>query len=112
MKKRNKKIWIEALRSGKFKQGRGTLYKDGKHCCLGVAYDVLVHGDWVDDEYDRWCIPHIGNSGYDERDELPGYIRRKLGISPDRMQTLISMNDNGHSFNEIADWIEENMKGV
>lgn len=36
MNKEIKKLWIEALRSGKYKQGKGKLKRDGKYCCLGV----------------------------------------------------------------------------
>ena len=33
--------WLEALRSGKYQQGRGTLRDaDNKFCCLGVLLDV------------------------------------------------------------------------
>jgi hypothetical protein len=34
--------WIEALRSGRFKQGRGSL-RDAhdNHCCLGVACELF-----------------------------------------------------------------------
>lgn len=39
--KRNRKKWIQALRSGKFKQGMNYLEKNGKHCCLGVACRVI-----------------------------------------------------------------------
>jgi hypothetical protein len=28
--------WLAALRSGKYKQGRGQLQHSGKYCCLGV----------------------------------------------------------------------------
>lgn len=35
--------WIDALRSGKFKQGRGRLRipHEDRHCCLGVACVLL-----------------------------------------------------------------------
>jgi len=42
MKLEVKKLWIEALRSGKYEQGRGALNKDGKFCCLGVLCDLAV----------------------------------------------------------------------
>lgn len=31
-----KKLWVKALRSNEFKQGRGYLEKDNKYCALGV----------------------------------------------------------------------------
>lgn len=33
--------WIEALKSGKYVQGTGQLYRNGKHCCLGVLGEVV-----------------------------------------------------------------------
>lgn len=45
MKSTDKKVWTSALRSGEFKQGDGCLiendYGQTKHCCLGVAAEVL-----------------------------------------------------------------------
>lgn len=42
MKPEHKKAWIDALRSGEYKQGKGVLYnkKDNTYCCLGVLYEV------------------------------------------------------------------------
>lgn len=36
----NREAWLNALRSGEFKQGQGNLLKNGKYCCLGVAAEV------------------------------------------------------------------------
>lgn len=36
MKPEIKKLWIEDLRSGKFKQGTGKLQSNGEHCCLDL----------------------------------------------------------------------------
>ena len=37
-----KKKWIEALRSGKYKQGKNRLHRaeDNSYCCLGVLCEV------------------------------------------------------------------------
>lgn len=32
----DKRLWVEALRSGEFKQQRGTLGRDNYLCCIGV----------------------------------------------------------------------------
>jgi hypothetical protein len=34
--------WIEALDSGKYKQGIGALQDENKYCCLGVACRILI----------------------------------------------------------------------
>ena len=52
MKKELKEAWIEALRSGEYKQGVGALCEEVKevktYCCLGVLADI--------------CGPHIDES--------------------------------------------------
>ena len=45
--KKNMRIWVKALRSGKFKQGRGALHTiettdEQTFCCLGVACEVAI----------------------------------------------------------------------
>jgi hypothetical protein len=45
MNKKIKKLWVEALKSGDYKQGKNCLYikdNDGKetYCCLGVLCDL------------------------------------------------------------------------
>jgi len=45
MQKYYKDLWIQALRSGKYKQGRGYLKyildKEGFYCCLGVLEEIV-----------------------------------------------------------------------
>ena len=53
----HRKLWIEALRSGKYAQAKGALKqnanqrtldenRDTKYCCLGVACDISGMGQW------------------------------------------------------------------
>jgi hypothetical protein len=42
MKHQIKKRWVEALRSGKYKQGKDYLCRDGDFCCLGVLCELAV----------------------------------------------------------------------
>jgi hypothetical protein len=38
----NHRVWLAALRSGKYKQGKGELHSlNGEMCCLGVYDDYL-----------------------------------------------------------------------
>lgn len=41
MNEKIKKKWVDALRSGKYKQGREQLRDGDKFCCLGVLCEVL-----------------------------------------------------------------------
>jgi hypothetical protein len=96
--KADKAIWLEALRSGKYKQGVGQLRRTKlngsfEYCCLGVANDVLnlgVRGGcatlWSEDDKHRLLL------------------ERKMQV------TLWRMNDLEHmSFAAIADYIEANI---
>lgn len=41
MKAEDKARWLEALRSGEYKQTDGALRVDGAYCCLGVLQTIL-----------------------------------------------------------------------
>lgn len=104
-----KKRWLKALRSGRRKQGRGTLcrnYSSGPlYCCLGVA--LAIEGQ----------LKMCNGTGYDKDDkryETPGMLRNKflkqIGMSRAAMNKLISLNDDlNYSFKGIADWVERNL---
>lgn len=53
----NIRLWVDALRSGKFTQGRGVLYDRnlGRYCCLGVANVVAFEAGDV--EACSWQYP-------------------------------------------------------
>lgn len=100
------KKWIEALRSGKYKQGRGFLKKDNCFCCLGVACEIFkeeLNLEVTDDEYD--C----------SNDYLPLKVVKFLNlvsdsganVDPNIDMTLVMLNDDmGMSFEEIANELE------
>lgn len=113
--KENIRKWVDALRSGEFKQTTGRLRNDaGEYCCLGVACEVAIK-DGID------LVPF--DDGY-LRPELLGYtggtmpvaVREWLGLSGDPIigtgefglpLSAISTNDShGWSFDQIADAIE------
>ena len=107
-----KKIWVEALRSGEYKQGRGALCveTDGetRYCPLGVAYDVLAEKDWV------WTSFSPSRSGWGtergENGRLDVSIPDSIGLGFSYQDELIEMNDGQKlTFEKIADWIEENL---
>jgi hypothetical protein len=88
--------WIEALRSGKYRQQRsGGMYdpETDSHCCLNVARVALGLGGANDGYLDQ-----------DETDKLRLYSRpgspKALGGS------LAALNDLGSTFTEIADLLE------
>ena len=80
--------WVEALRSGKYKQGRRRLYFAGEYCCLGVL--SVLRGDSLDQlQYPDPVMTRENIAEcYNRNDGTDNYVR--------------------HSFLEIADWLEGN----
>jgi hypothetical protein len=102
-----RKKWIEALRSGRFKQGRTALRTGDKYCCLGVACEIAglsgVRGK-------NGIYTYNGRIEY-----VPLELQRALGLysqdgapRPDcENPALTFMNDNMRAtFNEIATALE------
>lgn len=110
--------WVEALRSGDYKQGKGALRDiNGNYCCLGVACEIS--GVVTLREREDHPIPlYVSNT--DENDVsasiLPAAVKDWLGIdfgNPDvaddhgRVHTLATWNDVEEAdFDKIADLIE------
>jgi len=89
--------WIEALRSGKYKQGRFKLRtRDDCYCCLGVLCDVSNISEW---EVNGSSYSYDGALSF-----LPPSLWSQL--TPEERDYLMQMNDRGDmSFPIIADWI-------
>ncbi len=105
----NIKLWIKALRSGRFKQGRGMLAPKDLFCCLGVACEVAIENDVTAKK-----TPLNGAFRYDKQlAHLPTSVRKWLGIA--RINPILNagfsasiLNDaRGWDFNQIADAIEK-----
>jgi hypothetical protein len=112
-------LWIDALRSGKYKQGAGFLRQRGaKYCCLGVACEV----------YNR-NVPKakrlpvnvsltttVGITYYgDHGTTMPNVVAAWYGMSTTDIlpQTILAgKNDSGETFTAIADYIESQPKGL
>lgn len=118
--KANRKKFVEALRSGKYIQGKDVLRSDDKtFSVLGVAVDIAIKEgaapDW------KWsarfnCYICDGASFL-----LPQKVRKWLGfkgrygrytMNEDIMFTLGEDNDYGVPFEELADIIESEPKDL
>lgn len=95
-----KREWIAALRSGKYKQAKGTLRRDGGFCCLGVLCDVMG-AQWVDEDAivnGELQNVYLSNNAADTAELKDG-----------EQEKLWTMNDDGKPFSEIADYIEREL---
>lgn len=108
--KEHRKLWVKALRSGKYEQTQGRLRTETGFCCLGVACDISNISSWRKFESSPLNHTYLGNDGV-----LPIEVREWLGINfkgafydQNKMKfaSLANMNDMGSSFEEIADIIE------
>ena len=107
MNKEIKKLWLEALRSGEYKQGQGQLHniKEGTFCCLGVLCDIIDKNNIYKPK--RMIL----YTDFESFDFLLGYLSNPMqkitGLDAQTAGNLLEMNDDQNkSFTEIADYIE------
>ena len=114
MKKSYAMKWVVALRSGKYKQGKGRLHKVNasnhhKYCCLGVLCDVVG----APKERVRNVFYYKGRAGI-----LPSMVVDLVGMHSAEGAlwdtSLIYLNDGEEgprkNFSQIADIIEKNWR--
>ena len=117
--KQSVKLWLEALRSGKYKQTTGMLHElddeQGRtigFCCLGVACEIYIAtGHKLRRERKARRVFYEGVSSC-----LPDDVQNWLGLHDTYGKwaggDLAAENDSGASFAEIADLIESNPPGL
>lgn len=113
-----KQKWVEALESGKYKQGKGRLKSDDAYCCLGVLCDLYINetgnGEWIKEEKD---LPEDSpkhafmDNGIVSDLILPFYVKKWAGLDSSSPcvgdKPLVDLNDFGSSFKEIAQLINQ-----
>lgn len=133
MNRENIQKWVDALRSGEYKQGFGYLNQadkrgESRYCCLGVACEVAIRNGLQLDKSDsmdgcRKVRTTNGGSSFhryyynNHSCDLPYAVARWLGIDRDMQfhyqnsfQGFVGLNDGLElSFSEIADLIEERL---
>lgn len=121
--------WTAALRSGKYEQGQNALCDGSAFCCLGVLAEVAGFEKVVYPEFQ--IVEYLFSKdgiGEIEREEavIPPSLQRTIledldlrmpvptveideqtFSAEDLHSRLISMNDNGLTFDQIADYIDE-----
>lgn len=115
MDERIKQKWIERLRSGEIQQTKGVLGRgDGSRCCLGVLCDVAVEEGVISPpEIDEWGHAIYTKTEKREATVLPETVRIWSRLeSRDPLLGVASAahyNDDGASFEQIADLIQEHL---
>lgn len=98
-----KKMWLEALRSGEYKQTDGTLCKKigdrYEYCVLGVAAKIGSCQDIIDKGF------ITSKQGVKHTDNFPKILTGETKLT----EGLAEMNDEGRTFEELADYIEKTL---
>lgn len=130
---KTQRIWVAALRSDKYKQGKNrlkTVNENGVfHCCLGVAVELCPTAEWdLDSDMDGPRVQTVDGGNHhglppevvfdwldtafieSENDgdsgagsillDIPGALATTMPLD------LYAHNDNGLTFDQIADLIE------
>jgi len=107
-----KRLWVDALRSGKYKQARSALATKDGYCCLGVLCQLAVDsGVPIKVKEVRSGLGAV--TSYDDaRFLLPTAVQEWAGLEANPvlgnpLTNLADMNDRRNSFAVIADAIEE-----
>lgn len=103
MTKYLKTKWIKALRSKKYNQIQSRLKDKDGYCCMGVLCEVSSEIPFK--EIFNSTIGAYGILG-----EYGGAITQKylnlIDLKYEIQTKAIKLNDNGKSFNEIADYLQ------
>jgi hypothetical protein len=122
-----KKLWVEELRSGKYKQGKERLKieeENGEvyHCCLGVLCEIYQAN--AENKMSLTTITMKNGTIYhmfaDSSSYLPKLVCDWAGLKNDLSplvfneksndrEALAHLNDWGYSFQEIAAMIEKSL---
>ena len=113
MKPEVKAKWLEALRSGEYKQGRMKLKNEynGSYCCLGVLCDVY-HGATCDGFWnansnqsgENFVVGAHASALY-----APDAVLDWAGLDRTDSKYLATTNDDTFNFDTVIDLIERDL---
>ena len=115
MNKEIKARWVEALRSGNYKQGRYNLRRGNFYCCLGVLCDVVkdeVNYDWLPLQDSIGTFYRFDRADEVLPDSVASYadleISPKVTFDGKEEICITAINDDTDlTFDDIADLIEK-----
>jgi len=132
MKKKIKDLWVEALRSGKYRQGKGYLNNNGRYCCLGVLCELALKAGVLKEKFRMMGRTYYYRTGEVSGKEgaailVPSKVMEWAGLKSAsgsvsgkslvkrdnnvKFYGLDALNDDGGAkFDEIADVIEKNWR--
>jgi len=121
-----KKQWTAALRSGDYTQGKTALCTDTGYCCLGVLCDLHAKAigskrpvkSYLDIPHSRCYLDAVsylpeevitcaGLTGRNPAVATTAYYKL-TGLASNSVPLAV-LNDHGATFNEIADFIDEQL---
>ena len=111
-----KRKWVKALRSGEYIQTQNSLYdyngtdKPGGYCCLAVLLAEMKPDAFVEEAKTMWTRPSIEVRSTEAEGSIADDLAIMWGLDQANQFTLVQLNDDdGKDFNEIADFIEDNL---
>ena len=114
-----KQQWVTALRSGEYTQARWNLQTEQGFCCLGVLCDLYAKETGTEWEVSTTEDDEPFTYYYfdDHSNHLPEYVMKwadlestspSVKFAEGQLKELAILNDQGSTFEEIAQLIEEN----
>lgn len=111
-----KKLWVDSLKSGKYKQCKRYLKHGDCFCVFGVLLDILkdrYNGKWINDFYHYT----INNINYKTKFNIPFDILSDIGLhdthiflnSEDYVNISVLNDILGLTFDNISDLIENQL---
>jgi hypothetical protein len=123
--------WLEALRSGNYIQAESALHACDNgvesYCCIGILDEVVYGTQWYEPDVDHdGYFEYVDDEGEStlmgadrvadmDLDKHLNKVERKyfenMGVEVagpiNRIGILATVNDMGHTFESIADYVEE-----
>ena len=118
MDKKIKAKWLKALRSGDYDQTEGALCRvldtGAAYCCIGVLVEIVRGEDiWEDTAIGSTALAMGNGPRYTPNESFYGEVGIKEGydesLGRKTISKVIALNDNGKSFEEIAEVIEKEL---
>jgi hypothetical protein len=110
MRQALQKRWLEALRSGEYKQGRRVLRKLDTYCCLGVLCNLYDPSNWHQTDYEESAAPIY--KYYDRDSYPPPNVLLAVGLEKQEAKKLAMYNDRFRMpFEQIASILEKHFSG-